>query len=154
MKSLCRAVPTALAFSMILLALGVPPPAMAQDKPANKSSQPTQKKDDLLTVEPAPKQGMADNSPQKASTQTAIEQPSGGQPQKPGTEVDEKQQLISNADLITLTVPVTDIYGRFVSGLGKNAFSIYDDKQQQEILFFSDDDSHVSVGVLFDVSGS
>ena len=62
--------------------------------------------------------------------------------------------IITNTDLITFTVTVTDIYGRFVSGLGKNAFSIFDDKSQQEITFFSDEDSPVSVGVLFDVSGS
>jgi Ca-activated chloride channel family protein len=36
----------------------------------------------------------------------------------------------------------------------KQAFSIFDEKQQQEITFFSDDDSPVSVGVIFDVSGS
>src|SRR6185369_5774539 len=60
--------------------------------------------------------------------------------QKPGSEVDDKLPVITNTDLITLTVTVTDIYGRFVSGLNKNAFS--------------DDDSPVSVGVIFDVSGS
>jgi Ca-activated chloride channel family protein len=51
-------------------------------------------------------------------------------------------------------VTVTDTYGRYVSGLGKSAFAIYDNKQQQEITHFSDDDSPVSVGVIFDVSGS
>ncbi len=61
---------------------------------------------------------------------------------------------IVNSDLITLTVTVTDMYGRFVTGLGKNAFNIFDDKQQQEISFFSDEDAPVSLGVIFDVSGS
>jgi len=41
-----------------------------------------------------------------------------------------------------------------VSGLSKTAFSVLDDKKPQEITFFSDDDSPVSVGVIFDVSGS
>ena len=62
--------------------------------------------------------------------------------------------MITNTDLITLTVTVTDTYGRYVSGLSKSAFAIFDNKQQQEITFFSDDDSPVSVGVIFDVSGS
>jgi len=74
-------------------------------------------------------------------------------PKKMGTELDAPQ-LITNTDLITLTVTVTDTYGRYVSGLSKNAFAIFDDKQPQEIKFFSDDDSPVSVGVIFDVSGS
>ena len=62
--------------------------------------------------------------------------------------------VITNTDLITLTVTVTDTYGRYVSGLSQKAFTILDEKQPQEITFFSDDDSPVSVGVIFDVSGS
>jgi Ca-activated chloride channel family protein len=63
-------------------------------------------------------------------------------------------RIIVNSDLITLTVTVTDNYGRYVSGLDKKAFSIFDEKSVQEIEFFSDDDAPVSVGVIFDVSGS
>ena len=46
------------------------------------------------------------------------------------------------------------MYGRFVTGLGQKAFSIFDEKQQQDITFFSDEDAPVSLGVIFDVSGS
>lgn len=62
--------------------------------------------------------------------------------------------VITNTDLITVTVTVTDTYGRYVSGLSKSAFTVLDDKQPQEITYFSDDDAPVSVGVIFDVSGS
>ena len=72
--------------------------------------------------------------------------------QKQGNEI--VGPVIVNTDLITFTVTVTDTYGRYVSGLGKNAFTVLDDKKPQEITFFSDDDSPVSVGVIFDVSGS
>src|SRR5207237_2880686 len=120
----------------------------AQEKPGQKPAPSTEK--ELLKVEPAPAQTPADKSPQKLIAPTE----SSGDKQKPGTEVDERQQLITNTDLITFNVTVTDIYGRFVSGLGKNAFSIFDDKTQQEVSFFSDDDAPVSVGVIFDVSGS
>ncbi|MCC6327378.1 MAG: VWA domain-containing protein [Acidobacteria bacterium] len=57
-------------------------------------------------------------------------------------------------DLVSLTLTVTDLYGRYVSGLTKKAFSIVDNDQEQEITYFSDADAPVSVGVLFDVSGS
>ena len=77
--------------------------------------------------------------------------PATGQ-QKPGQEL--SGPLIVNTDLITFTVTVTDTYGRFVSGLNKSAFSVFDEKKPQEITYFSDDDSPVSVGVIFDVSGS
>lgn len=57
-------------------------------------------------------------------------------------------------DLVSLTLTVTDLYGRYVSGLDKDAFTIFDNNQEQEITFFSDSDAPVSLGVLFDVSGS
>ncbi len=90
----------------------------------------------------------------KQTTQTPApkEDAAAGGDQKPGRVIDGP--VITNTDLITLTVTVTDTYGRFVSGLNKNAFTVLDEKKPQEITFFSDDDSPVSVGVLFDVSGS
>ncbi len=57
-------------------------------------------------------------------------------------------------DLVTLTLTVTDPYGRYVSGLTKSAFEVFDNNQPQEITYFSDADAPISVGVLFDVSGS
>jgi Ca-activated chloride channel family protein len=73
-------------------------------------------------------------------------------PAQQGTEVGE--QVIVNTDLITMTVTVTDTYGRYVSGLDKKAFKVFEDKEEQNIEYFSDDDAPVSVGVIFDVSGS
>jgi Ca-activated chloride channel homolog len=67
---------------------------------------------------------------------------------------DDVKPVIVHSDMVTLTVTVTDTYGRFVTGLGKNAFQIVDDKSPQEITFFSDEDAPVSLGVVFDVSGS
>ena len=87
-----------------------------------------------------------------ANSTTAVAAPSPPQ-KRLGTELDDKT-LITHTDLITLTVTVTDTYGRYVSGLNKSAFSVFDNKEQQEITHFSDDDSPVSVGVLFDLSGS
>lgn len=69
-------------------------------------------------------------------------------------ELLDNSVILTNTDLVTLTVTVTDTYGRYVSGLNKNAFAIFDEKQAQDISFFSDDDAPVSVGVIFDVSGS
>jgi Ca-activated chloride channel homolog len=119
----------------------------AQQKPEDKPAQPAEKKE-LLTVEPVARPTPPDATPQKTPQKapTKILLPSG--------EVDDKGPVITNTDLVSFTVTVTDIYGRFVSGLGKNAFSIFDDKAQQDITFFSDEDSPVSVGILFDVSGS
>src|SRR5437763_13149603 len=117
-------------------------PQKPAEKDAKKAEQKTEQKE-LLTVQPAASQTPPDKS-QQPSTKILL----------PQGEVDEKNPVITNTDLITFNVTVTDIYGRFVSGLGKNAFNIFDDKSQQDITFFSDEDAPVSVGVLFDVSGS
>jgi Ca-activated chloride channel family protein len=75
------------------------------------------------------------------------------QPTPPVQNDDEKPITVAT-DLVTLTLTVTDTYGRYVSGLTKNAFTITDNNQEQNITFFSDMDAPVSVGILFDVSGS
>ena len=70
------------------------------------------------------------------------------------TPDDPDQPVRIKTDLVTLTLTVTDPYNRLVSGLKKSDFKISDNNQQQEIQFFSDTDAPVSVGILFDVSGS
>ena len=70
------------------------------------------------------------------------------------TPDDPDRPVKVKTDLVTLTLTVTDQYGRYVSGLDKNAFSIKDNNEPQDIQFFSDSDAPVSVGILFDVSGS
>src|SRR6476620_5387802 len=72
----------------------------------------------------------------------------------PPPENDPNSPVRINTDLVTLTLTVTDVYGRYVMGLGKNAFTVMDNNQEQEITFFSDTDAPVSLGILFDVSGS
>jgi Ca-activated chloride channel homolog len=55
---------------------------------------------------------------------------------------------------VNLTVSVNDKLGRFVAGLTKEDFEIFDDKIKQDIVFFSDDDAPISLGLVYDVSGS
>jgi Ca-activated chloride channel homolog len=70
------------------------------------------------------------------------------------TPPDEDDIIPVRTDLVTLTLTVTDQYGRYVSGLTKNAFTVSDNNQEQEITFFSDVDAPISIGILFDISGS
>src|ERR1044072_4216557 len=96
----------------------------------------------------------AEATPEPTATPTSARpEPTPGPPQKQD-DISSTNPVITNTDLITFTVTVTDTYGRFVSGLGKSAFTVLDEKKPQEITFFSDDDAPVSVGVIFDVSGS
>ncbi len=75
------------------------------------------------------------------------------QPTPPVQDTDDKPISVKT-DLVTLTLTVTDLYGRYVSGLDKKAFTISDNNEEQEITFFSDSDAPISIGILFDVSGS
>lgn len=90
--------------------------------------------------------------PESSKPQLAPEASPSPTTQQQGREAGPVE--VVNKDLVTLTVTVTDSYGRYVSGLDKKAFKVYDDKEEQQIEFFSDDDAPVSVGIIFDVSGS
>jgi len=59
-----------------------------------------------------------------------------------------------DVNLVLVPVTVTDGMGRIVSGLRRDNFSIYDDKQQQPIMSFSSEDAPFSVGLVLDTSGS
>jgi len=60
----------------------------------------------------------------------------------------------SGVELVNVTATVTDDTGRFVSGLEKEDFTIYDDGARQEVTYFSNDRVPVSLGILLDTSGS
>lgn len=66
----------------------------------------------------------------------------------------QDQPVVINTDLVTVSVTVTDREGRHISGLEKKAFTVYDDKFPQEIMFFSDWDTPISFAVIFDTSNS
>ncbi len=57
-------------------------------------------------------------------------------------------------DLVLVPVTVTDPMNRLVTGLEKENFQILENKQPQEIRHFSSEDAPISLGVIFDMSGS
>ena len=89
-----------------------------------------------------------------AQQKPAKDSPRPQLPESARPTVQNGGQIIVNTDLVTLTVSVTDNHGRNVSGLDKKDFTISDNKVPQQIAFFSDADSPLSVGIVFDVSGS
>src|SRR6476661_1827860 len=88
-----------------------------------------------------------------AATFSQTPQPTQTPQQQTVEDVDTRVEKV-RTDLVTLTLTVTDIYGRYVSGLTKNAFTVFDNGEEQEISYFSDTDAPVSLGILFDVSDS
>lgn len=60
----------------------------------------------------------------------------------------------SGIELVNVTATVTDSRGRFVPGLRKEDFLLYEDDQQQPITHFSAERVPVSLGIVLDTSGS
>ncbi len=82
------------------------------------------------------------------------------QPQKP------KEPLIDPAlrahtkpykvdvNMVLVPVTITDPLNRLVTGLDRENFNLFEGKERQEIKTFSSEDAPVSIGVIFDMSGS
>ena len=60
----------------------------------------------------------------------------------------------SKVDLVLVPVTVTDPMNRLVTGLDKENFEVYEGKEQQDLRHFSSEDEPISLGVIFDMSGS
>ncbi len=60
----------------------------------------------------------------------------------------------SGVELVNVTATVTDRDGRFVPGLLKEDFTIYEDDEPQPISHFSNERVPVSLGIVLDTSGS
>jgi len=67
-----------------------------------------------------------------------------------------QQELTFRSDvgLVLLDVSVKDNQGRFVSGLGKESFSVFEDGQLQRITLFDPEDRPATMGILLDESHS
>jgi Ca-activated chloride channel homolog len=59
-----------------------------------------------------------------------------------------------DVDLVLVPVTITDPMNRLVTGLDKENFQLYEGNSSQEIRTFSSEDAPVSLGVIFDSSGS
>ena len=78
------------------------------------------------------------------------------------TEVPIRQALPARSNrpfhvdvpLVLVNVSAVDSKGRIVTGLRKDDFAIYEDGQPQRVSQFSMEDVPISVGIVFDASGS
>jgi len=67
---------------------------------------------------------------------------------------DRRADIRVDTTLVLIPVSVTDPMSRFVTGLDKENFKLSEDKVDQEITQFSSEDAPLSVGIVFDTSGS
>jgi Ca-activated chloride channel family protein len=59
-----------------------------------------------------------------------------------------------DVNLVLVNVTVTDDWNRIVTGLDKENFSVVEGSEVQEVKAFSTEDAPISLGVIFDMSGS
>ena len=72
----------------------------------------------------------------------------------PKEDVLPKSNIRADVNMVLIPVTVTDPLNRFVTGLEKENFKVFEDKKQQVISQFSSEDAPISIGILFDCSGS
>jgi Ca-activated chloride channel homolog len=72
----------------------------------------------------------------------------------PGLTIKPGKMLHSDVDVALVNVTVTDPYNRLVTGLEPDNFRVFEDNTEQEVLTFSSEDVPISIGVIFDLSGS
>ena len=100
---------------------------------------------------------------ERASSQTGLEQvhiaPRVNAVVRPDSTSDSSldksaRPLKTSVDLVLVPVTIVDPLNRVVQGLEKDNFQVYENKQLQPIRSFSSEDIPISLGVIFDTSGS
>jgi len=99
---------------------------------------------------PPAKEGAKDANAAKDDSRAKedVKRDTPGSPFKPG------QTMHMDVDLALVNVTVTDPYNRLVTGLDNDNFRVFEDNVEQELVTFSSEDVPISIGVIFDFSGS
>jgi Ca-activated chloride channel family protein len=71
-----------------------------------------------------------------------------------GAQTSTAKTIVSKVEIVQVFATVTDPYNRLVTGLDKEDFQVFEDGVQQEVAYYSSEDIPVSIGVIFDMSGS
>ena len=127
----------------LLQAAAQAPPDDSKPKDDPKKEEP--KKDEVRGEDPKP---TVDDTKPKAKVVDDVRKDTPGKGFKPGGT------LHVEVDMAMVNVTVTDPYNRLVTGLDPDNFRVYEDNVEQEIVTFSSEDVPISIGVIFDFSGS
>ncbi len=94
---------------------------------------------------------------------TATAAPAPAKPAKPivsGSDLATKAtsgrgaSILVNTDLVLVPLTVTDPQNRLVTGLDRTNFQVFDNNTGQIIKSFATEDAPLSIGIVFDLSGS
>jgi Ca-activated chloride channel homolog len=110
-------------------------PALAQDDQLNKIHVPPPTSTTPTTAEPNGAEAPAATGPDALKIH-------------PGS------RIRMNVDMVLVPVTVTDPMNRLVTGLEQEDFAVFENGGGQKIVTFAAEDAPVSIGIIFDLSGS
>jgi Ca-activated chloride channel homolog len=151
----------ALAFSPLLLvhAQTAPPGPSSTGQPAPDAGSTTAAASPSPAAPSSPATTASDipaATPPAASREAkpAAKTPDDVRKDSPGVVLQKNQALKLKVDLALINATVTDPFNRLVTGLDPDNFRIFEDNVEQEVVTFSAEDVPISIGVIFDYSGS
>ncbi|HKG14096.1 MAG TPA: VWA domain-containing protein, partial [Pyrinomonadaceae bacterium] len=132
---------SALLALFLALVFGAPGALRAQTRPRRTADAPAQAQPSKAPT-PLPKStGGAAAKRETKQEQTA-------------EEVGEDEVVRVNTSLVTIPVSVLDRDGRFISGLRKEDFRIFEDGGEQQVSYFATTEEPFTVALVIDTSGS
>lgn len=133
--------------SPVFVFLALLPVGAQPQKPSSTAAtqEPTLKPSDSRVT------GTSSSQEPKVSIETRVK-PLPGEA-KPNAD-DRRANIRIDSTLVLIPVSVYDPMNRSVTGLEKEHFKVFEDKVEQEISQFSSEDAPVTVGIVFDASGS
>ncbi|MGB7929849.1 MAG: VWA domain-containing protein [Terriglobales bacterium] len=97
---------------------------------------------------------LAQTSTEDVHIRPRIQPPAPKEPEIDPALKTHTKPLKAGVDLVLVPVTITDPLNRLVTGLDRDNFNVFEGKDLQEIKTFSSEDAPVSIGVIFDMSGS
>lgn len=90
----------------------------------------------------------------RAADERMPTEPSRAAATKIGEATPRESRFNLDVNLVLVNVSVMTPMGRSLTGLGKQHFRIFEDSDEQEIAYLASEDAPISVGIIFDCSGS
>jgi len=108
----------------------------------------------LLVVACLPFPAFAQNLTEDVHVKPRVQPPAPKEPDiDPALKTHTKPYKV-DVEMVLVPVTITDPMNRLVTGLDRDNFSLFEGKDAQDIKTFSSEDAPVSLGVIFDMSGS
>lgn len=122
--------------------------AAAQAPPDDSKSKEEAKKEEIKKDDAKKDEAKKEDTKKEEIEVSDVRKDTPGKAFKPG------DTMHVDVDLAVVNVTVTDPYNRLVTGLDPDNFRIFEDNIEQEVVTFSSEDVPISIGVIFDFSGS